>query len=147
MTERRLAWILSIATLIYMAFALWRAWLLVATGDPIAVGLGIAIVVVPLIGVYLLWREIRFGYGMQRMGRELAAAGGLPADDLPRAPSGRPLRDAADARFAERQAEVESAPEDWRAWYRLALAYDDARDRKRARSAMRQALRLHTDAR
>jgi Flp pilus assembly protein TadD len=38
---------------------------------------------------------------------------------------------------------VQEAPDDWRAWYRLAIGYDDARDRKRARSAMREAVRLH----
>jgi Flp pilus assembly protein TadD len=55
-------------------------------------------------------------------------------------PSGRVDRAAADARFAERRAEVEAAPDDWRRWYRLALAYDDAGDRRRARAAMRTAI-------
>ena len=32
--------------------------------------------------------------------------------------------------------------EDWRAWFRLALAYDAAGDRKRARRAMRDAVAL-----
>ena len=143
MTERRLAWLLTFATVVYMGFAVWRAWLLAGTGDPVAIVLGLAIIVIPAIGVYLLWREIRFGYGMQRMGRQLAEEGGLPSDDLPKAPSGRPDRDAADARFVERQADAERDPQDWRNWYRLALAYDDARDRRRARAAMRQALRLY----
>ena len=40
------------------------------------------------------------------------------------------------------RAEVEAAPDDWRGWYRLAHAYDLAGDRKRARSAMRQAIEL-----
>jgi len=38
--------------------------------------------------------------------------------------------------------QVEAAPEDWRGWYRLGHAYDLAGDRKRARSAMRQAIEL-----
>ena len=90
----------------------------------------------------MIYREVRFGFGMQAMGRALATSGELPLDDLPKTPSGRADRDAADARFAVRQVEVEQYPQDWRAWYRLALAYDDARDRKRARGAMRQALAL-----
>ncbi len=141
MTARRVAFVLAAATVAYLAFALWRAWLFVDSGDPIAIGLGVSIVAIPLIGVWLLWRELRFGFGMQAMGRMLADEGGLPVDDLPKAPSGRPVRNAADARFTERRAEVEADPSDWRAWYRLGLAYDDARDRKRARAAMREALR------
>jgi Flp pilus assembly protein TadD len=58
-------------------------------------------------------------------------------------PSGRPERAAADALFETRREEVEAAPEDWQAWFRLALAYDDARDRRRARAAMRRAIALH----
>ena len=46
-------------------------------------------------------------------------------------------RDAADAAFADRQAEVEAEPDSWRGWYRLALAYDDAGDRPRARQMAR----------
>jgi Flp pilus assembly protein TadD len=38
---------------------------------------------------------------------------------------------------------VESAEDDWSAWFRLGLAYDDAGDRRRARAAMRTAIRLH----
>ena len=35
---------------------------------------------------------------------------------------------------------AEAAPDSWRAWFRLALAYDAAGDRTRARAAARQAL-------
>ena len=140
MKERRLAFVMTAATAAYVAFALWRAWLLIGSGDGLAIALGFAVLAIPFIGIWLLWRELAFGFGMQRMGRQLASEGGLPGDDLPRMPSGRPVRDAADARFELRRAEVERAPDDWRAWYRLAIAYDDARDRKRARAAMRHAL-------
>jgi Flp pilus assembly protein TadD len=39
--------------------------------------------------------------------------------------------------------ETEQRPEDWRTWFRLALAYDAAGDRTRARAAARHALTLH----
>lgn len=141
--DRLLAWIIAIGVLAYMGFALWRGWFLIASGDPVAMGLGLAVAVLPAIGAWLLMRELRFGLRMQAMGRELAAAGDLAPDDLPRTPSGRIVRDAADERFLAEQRRVESAPSDWRGWYRLAVAYDDARDRKRARAAMREAIRLH----
>ena len=141
--DRLLAWIIAGGVVAYMAFALWRGWFLVSSGDPVAIGLGLAVAVLPAIGAWLLARELRFGLRMQALGRQLAAEGDLAIDDLPRTPSGRIERDAADARFARERMRVEATPGDWRAWYRLAVAYDDARDRKRARAAMREAIRLH----
>lgn len=142
MRNRLMAIILAIAAAIYAGFVLWRAWALFESGDPVAIGLGVAIVVIPILGLWMLYRELRFGFGMQAMGQALASEGGLPRDDLPKTASGRSDRDAADARFVVRAQEVEQAPDDWRNWYLLALAYDEARDRKRARGAMRQALAL-----
>ena len=146
MKARTVAWVLALAVTVYIVLAGIRAWALVRTGDPVLVLFGIAVVVVPVIGVWLLWRELAFGWRTQELGRALGAEGGLPVDDLPRTPSGRVDRDAADARFTVYEAEVEAAPEDWRCWYRLAIGYDDARDRKRARAAMRRAIALHDAA-
>jgi Flp pilus assembly protein TadD len=67
----------------------------------------------------------------------------LDTSALPRRPSGRIERDAADALFATVRTEVEGDPDDWRRWYRLARAYDYAGDRRRAREAMKTALELH----
>ncbi len=122
------------------------SWALIASGDPVPVLLGISVIVIPLIGAWVLWRELAFGLRTQRLGRELGAEGGLPRDDLPRTPSGRIEKAAADERFAEYEAQVQQTPEDWRAWFRLAVGYDDARDRKRARAAMRKAIALHDAA-
>jgi hypothetical protein len=137
-----MAFVLAIAAAFYAVFVLWRAWSLFESGDPIAIALGAVIIVIPILGLWMIYREVKFGFGMQAMGRSLALTGELPVDDLPKTASGRADRDAADTRFAECQSEVEQSPQDWQAWYRLALAYDDARDRKRARGAMRQALAL-----
>lgn len=143
MSAKAGAWILAGAVAVYLVFTAARAWALISSGDPVPIALGISVIVIPLIGAWMLWRELRFGMQTQALGRELAAEGGLPVDDLPRTPSGRIDKDAADARFPIYQAQVEAAPGDWRAWYRLAIGYDDARDRKRARAAMREAIRLH----
>ncbi|NEE33487.1 tetratricopeptide repeat protein, partial [Streptomyces sp. SID7982] len=50
---------------------------------------------------------------------------------------------AADAVFTKRREETEDAPDDWRTWFRLAVAYQDARDTPRARKAMQRAIALH----
>ena len=52
-------------------------------------------------------------------------------------------RAAADAQFAAFADAVRAAPRDWRARYRLSLAYAAAGDRTRARAAAREAVRLH----
>lgn len=120
-----------------------RGVLLIADGRPVTVAFGVAVLVLPLIGAWFLWQTTRFARDAGRLGRELEAEGGLPVDDLARTPSGRIDRDAADAAFARRQAETEAAPDDWRTWFRLAVAYFDARDTPRARKAMQRAIALH----
>lgn len=143
MSTRTLAWVLAAVVGVYLVFVGMRAWELIASGDPVPIVLGISVVVIPLIGAWVLWRELAFGLGTQRLGRELGAEGGLPRDDLPKTASGRVDRTAADARFAEYEEQARLTPEDWRCWFRLAVGYDDARDRKRARGAMRRAIALH----
>lgn len=143
MTSRVVAWVMAAATAAYLVFAGWRAVILIGEGDPVPIALGVAVLVLPLLGVWVLWRELSFGFATQRLGRELGAEGGLPVDDLPRTASGRVERAAADARFGTYEEQVRADPDDWRAWYRLAIGYDDARDRKRARAAMRTAIKLH----
>jgi hypothetical protein len=142
-TARRVVVVLVAALVVYLVLVGWRAIALIQDGRPAAVALGLAVLVLPLLGAYLVSRELRLGLASQRLARELEAQGGLPLDDLPRRPSGRVDLAAADAVFAARRAEVEASPEDWRAWYRLAVAYGDARDTKRGRAALRHAVRLH----
>ncbi|WP_433893119.1 hypothetical protein [Streptomyces sp. CA-111067] len=120
-----------------------RGVLLIADGRPVTVAFGIAVLVLPLIGAWFLWHTTQFARHAGRLGRELEAEGGLPPDELLRTPSGRIDRDSADAVFVKRQAETEAAPDDWRNWFRLAVAYFDARDTPRARKAMQHAIALH----
>ena len=118
---------------------------LLASGSLVGQVLGIALLVLPLLGLLLVWREIEFGRRTAVLARQLHAEGGLPVDDLPRRPSGRVDRAAADEQFQGMRAEAEARPDDWRAWFRLALAYDTAGDRTRARAAARHALSLRGD--
>ena len=116
---------------------------LLAGGSLVGQVLGIALLVLPLLGLLLVWREIEFGRRTAVLARELDAQGELPVDDLPRRPSGRVDRAAADQQFQDMRAATEAHSDDWRAWFRLALAYDTAGDRTRARAAARHALALH----
>jgi cytochrome c-type biogenesis protein CcmH/NrfG len=133
----------ALALVFYFVLAGDRGVLLIEDGRPITVAFGFAVLVLPLIGVWFLWHTTQFARHAGRLGRELEAEGGLPVDELERTPSGRINRDSADAVFAKRQAETEAAPDDWRNWFRLAVAYFDARDTPRARKAMQRAIALH----
>jgi len=94
-----------------------------------------------LVGTLLVTGEVRLAAASQRLGKRLYDEG-FVEEDLPLTRSGRVERDAADALFARRRAEVEASPEDWRAWFLLASAYDMARDPQRGRRAMRKAVAL-----
>ena len=139
-SARTVAIALAVVTGVYLVFIAQRAWELMSSGNAVAFVLGLAIMALPVIGVWVIWRELEFGFRTAQLGRVLDESGGLPEDDLPRMASGRVERAAADARFAVRQREVEECPDDWGAWFRLAVAYDDAGDRRRARAAMRTAI-------
>ncbi|WP_372594559.1 hypothetical protein [Actinotalea sp.] len=133
---------ISLLTLIYVVAISGRAIGLIATGQPVAILLGLGVLLVPVLGAALLAREWWMAVQVQRMADELASRGALPVDDLPRSPGGRVDRGAADAAFATAQQDVEASPQDWAAWFRLGFAYDAARDRSRARAALRNAVRL-----
>lgn len=133
-----------VAAFVFYAVTIgWRGVLLVGDGRLVAVVLGLSVLVLPLVAAYALWREIQFGLATERLARELAATGSLPVDDLPRRPSGRVDRDAADAAFEGVRTEAEAAPDDWAVWFRLGTAYDAAGDRRRARAAVRHAIELY----
>lgn len=129
--------------LFFSAIAVYFAVAFMAAPEPLAKVIGVAVIVIVALGVAMLARELRFGLQTERLANRLEAEGGLPVDDLPRSPGGRIDRTAADAQFELARAEVEAAPQDWRARYRLSLAYDAAGDRRRAREAARHAVRLH----
>ncbi len=143
MTAKRVVVVIAVVFVAYAGLLGWRGVLLIGTGEPVAVGLGLAVLVIPLVGLYLVWRELQFGRRTEALAQELDLEGGLPVDDLPRRPSGRIERSAADAAFAQYQSEVEAAPDDWRTWFRLSTAYDAAGDRRRARASMRTAIARH----
>ncbi|WP_106813577.1 tetratricopeptide repeat protein [Microbacterium timonense] len=127
---------------LYIVLVGQRAWLLIASGDGVAVAMGLALVVLPPIAVWAIGRELWFGVRAQRLGRRLEAEGALPQEEVAVRPSGRVRREDAEALFPAYRADVERDPGDWRAWFRLGLAYDAAGDRRRAREAVRTAIRL-----
>jgi hypothetical protein len=134
--------LMAVLMALYLVVLGQRAVILMLSGEPVGVALGIGLVILPVVGVWALVRELHFGVRSARLARILGEEGGLPVDDLPTRASGRPVREAADASFPGYQAEVEQDPASWRAWFRLGLAYDASGDRRRARGAIRRAIAL-----
>jgi hypothetical protein len=134
---------MCVALVVYF-FLLGRlAWAFITSGEPAAIGLGAALLIMPLIGIWVMVSTLRAGLAHQRLAR-IARDEGMELDvsSLPRRPSGRIERDAADALFASVREELENDPDNWRRWYRLARAYDYAGDRSRARETMRKAVEM-----
>lgn len=132
---------MAAALLLYIVVVGHRAVAFLLSGDPVAIAMGVAAFVLPVIAVWGLGRELWFGARAEKLGRRLDGEGGLPEEPVSALPSGRIVREDADALFPAYRDAVSEQPDDWRAWYRLALAYDAAGDRRRARGAVREAIR------
>ena len=134
---------LCLALAVYFVMLARTGVALFSTGTPASIALGVGVLILPLVGAWAVIATLRSGMAYQRLAR-LAAEDGVELDvsELPRMPSGRIRREAADALFQTVRAEAEADPDNWRHWYRLARAYDYAGDRGRAREAMRTAVAL-----
>jgi tetratricopeptide (TPR) repeat protein len=134
---------MCIALIVYFVLLGRIAMAFITSGEPAAIGLGLALMVMPLIGIWVMVATLRAGLTHQRLGRMVKDEGmELDVSSLPRMASGRIERDAADALFATVRDELENDPDNWRRWYRLARAYDYAGDRSRAREAMKKAVEM-----
>ncbi|MDQ1743941.1 MAG: hypothetical protein QOE23_2280 [Pseudonocardiales bacterium] len=133
--------VLVAAMAFYFALIGYRGLYLLGQDRWLLKVLGLAVLVLPVIGCWVVVAELRFGLASQRLERRLRAAGEwAEVPELPRLASGRVDRRAADSWFDEQRVGVERAPQDWRGWFRLAQAYDLAGDRRRAREALRTAI-------
>ncbi|MFT4232417.1 MAG: hypothetical protein QM606_06545, partial [Leucobacter sp.] len=137
--SRAIAGVIAMSALLvlYFVFAGIRAWGLLVSGEPLPIAMGVAMLILPLLGAWALVRELQFGRSATRLADRLSAEGRLPEEPVATRPSGRPVREDADAAFPRYRAETEADPGSWRAWMRLGIVYDACGDRKRARAAIR----------
>jgi hypothetical protein len=134
---------MCVALIVYFVLLGRIAMAFITSGEPAAIGLGLALMIMPLIGIWVMVATLRAGLTHQRLGRIVKDEGmELDVSSLPRMASGRIERDAADTLFATVRDELENDPDNWRRWYRLARAYDYAGDRSRAREAMKKAVEM-----
>ena len=117
--------VMSLLLLVYLGFALVYASILLRDDSPVVNAMGVALVVLPILGAWGLVAEWRFGVSADRLRRALDAQGDN-GFEFPHTASGRPDRAAAREIFPQFQRAVESEPESWKAWFHLGLAYDAA---------------------
>lgn len=135
--------LLVAALVFYFVLLGQRGIALIQDGGVAAVGLGVGVLILPFLGAWIVYATLRAGLQHQKLARRIGDEGReLDVTNLPKRPSGRIDRDAADALFQQVKAEWEADPDNWRSSYRLARAYDYAGDRGRARETMKRAVEL-----
>jgi hypothetical protein len=116
---RRIALVMAAAFAVYAVLVAWRGWDFIVAGEPAALGLGLAVLILPLLAGWIVWREVRFGFRMQELGSRITE------------PDERSLD--------ERIVAAQEAPDDWRAWYWAGVGLYDAGEKKQARAAFDHA--------
>lgn len=116
---------------------------MIAVGSALGIVMGLLVLVFPILGLYAIYRELRFGLKAEAMGRELENANEWPVFQLVLRPSGRPTKESADENFKVYADLAKRDSDNWKAIFALSLAYDACGDRPRARKAMAEAMALH----
>lgn len=131
---KKFSLILTAVLFVYMAFAAWFGVTLLLAGNMPVKVLGGTILFFPAIGMYLIIRELRFGY-------KTSTLGSLMFDqDLPN----KEMTEAEKSSYLEQAiARAKIHSQDWKAWYCVALGYHITGDRKVARESMQYAIKLY----
>ncbi|SNS26792.1 tetratricopeptide repeat protein [Rhodococcoides kyotonense] len=123
-----------------------RGFSLIQTGGAVNIGLGVGVILLPIIGLWIVWATLKAGFEHQHLASRIREENlELDVSEMPRMPSGRISREAADELFQQIKGEWEKDPDNWRNSYRLARAYDYAGDRGRARETMKRAVALERE--
>ena len=126
-------------TLLYAFLLFERGVVLLQDGQPVAVSMGVAILVFPLLALATIFFEIRFGLRLAKL-EKLFLASGMESPGYELRPSGRAEPESGKRIFEQLKAALEKDEQNFLLWYLLADAYDKLGDRKRARQAARQAI-------
>ena len=128
-------------TIFYVLTLLGRGIILLQEPSLIAIAMGLAILVLPLVALWALFAELQFGLKAQRLSRRLIALN-IPGLDLELRASGRATKESASKELERIQDAVTKDPENWSLWFQLGEAQDAAGERKNARAAIRKAILL-----
>ncbi len=134
--------LMGLLTLVYVGLLANTGWKLVLLESPTAKLMGALILVFPLVALWLTVVEFRFGFHIEKLSKQIEAQGNWPQLDFELRPSGRPTKDSAAKVFEQVSKKVATDEGSYLNWFALGLAYDASGDRRRARAAMRRALKL-----
>ena len=132
---KRISFVLAGVLAVYLVFAGMRGLDLLHTSNTAVKLLGICVIVLPLLGALLVIREVRFGYAISNLGRQIDPEL-LPTTDIK--PRSQEAQDYLDAVIARTQADGVN----WRYWYCVGIGYDLNSQRRLARECMQHALSL-----
>jgi tetratricopeptide (TPR) repeat protein len=126
--------------LLYVLLLGQRGYLFLIQDEPVGKLMGLFILVLPAFGFWGIFRELKFGLKVEKLGRALEDEKGWPSFEFSLRPSGRAVKAEALLEFEKFRLAAELDPKNWRKWFALGLIYDACGDRKRARMAMRKAI-------
>jgi tetratricopeptide (TPR) repeat protein len=141
MTSAKLgAVIMSALVLMYLALLGQQGYLFITQASLVSKAMGFFILILPLFGAWGIYKELRFGLAIEKLGKSLETEGAWPRFEFSVLPSGRANKSEAMLEFEKYRIAATSEPDNWRSWFALGLIYDACGDRKRARGAMRKAI-------
>lgn len=133
---------MSALVLLYVALLGQQGYYFLIQDNAVSKAMGIGILVLPLFGFWGIYRELRFGLKVEKLGEVLESDNAWPLFEFSLRPSGRANKAEALLEFDKYREAADSDPDNWRKWFALGLIYDACGDRKRARMAMRKAIAL-----
>lgn len=134
--------VMGVLTLVYVALLANTGFKLIGMDSAVAKAMGSLILVFPILAIWLTFMEFRFAVQLEKLTDKISAEGNFPQLDLEYRPSGRATKASAALVFEEYAKKVAADEDNYLSWFALGLAYDAAGDRRRARAAMRRALKL-----
>lgn len=132
-------------TLLYAFLLFERGLVLLSDSQPIAVALGLAILVFPLAAVASIFFELRFGMRLAKLAKILDESG-MAKPEYELRPSGKATKESGSAVFDSIRRKIEKDESNFLLWFLLADAYDKLGDRRRARAAARKSISLAKQA-
>lgn len=132
---KRIAFILASVLLVYLGFAFSRGLDLLKTNSNSVKLLGLCVLVLPILGGWLVFREVRFGFKSTSMGQQISEDL-LPSSEI------KPRSLQADEYLEVAVARAKEAQDEWQNWFCVALGYDLVGERKLARESMQFAVEL-----
>ena len=132
--------VMAALVVLYIALLGQKGYLFLIQDNLVSKAMGLAILTLPFVGFWGIFRELKFGLAVEKLGTVLESEADWPSFQFSVRPSGRAVKAEALLEFEKYSEEANADPENWRKWFALGLIYDACGDRKRARMAMRKAI-------